>query len=49
MRKLKSNPRKLTVVGENEKGKMKMRALARKTIQALEKRATPPTLARCGR
>jgi hypothetical protein len=44
MRKLKSKLGKLKVAGKGEKGETKMKALARKTIQAIEKKGYTPSL-----
>jgi hypothetical protein len=42
MGKLKSNPNELAVADGNEKGEMRMKALARRAIQALEKKGLRP-------
>jgi len=44
MQKLKSNLRKVAAAGEDQKGEMKMKALASRVIQALEKRGYAPNL-----
>jgi len=44
MRKQRSNLRKFAVVNEDEKGEIRMKALARRTIRVIEKRDYAPSL-----